>query len=116
MTRHDDAGARPADRWQLVVTGMPGVELPFLQCLRLVGRMSLRDAVAIRAYARTALATVVVAGIDRATGEHLRRAFAEAGVAVAMQPSTLPPPMVCNPLANRRYRWAGFRRIDDGER
>lgn len=99
------------DRYQVELTAFPGDETTFLKTLRIVGRVSLADAVTIHALASVVEGTVLVAGIDRPVADHIARAFVEAGIAVVVRPSSVTTPMICRPQANETYRWNAVRQV-----
>ena len=99
------------DRFQIALDDFPGDEAAFLRTVRLVGKVSLADAVAIRIHARNAKGTVLVAGVDRRVADHIAAAFGAAGIAVTVQPSSVSSPMICRPQANVAYRWKAGRTI-----
>lgn len=92
------------DRYQVQVQGVPDHEVPFIKAMRLVGEVSLADAVRIHAHARNSGGTVLVAGIERDVADHIAAVFAAAGIDVRVHPSTVASPMICRPQANVAYR------------
>ena len=51
------------------------------------------------------LPCVLVAGIDRATADHVAGLLRQAGATVSVEESTVRQPMLLCPKANQRYRW-----------
>jgi hypothetical protein len=51
------------------------------------------------------LPCVLVAGIDRATADHVAGLLRQAGATVSVEESTLQQPMLLCPKVNQRYRW-----------
>jgi hypothetical protein len=51
------------------------------------------------------LPCVLVAGIDRATAEHVAGQLREAGATISVEESAVEQPMLLCPKANQRYRW-----------
>jgi hypothetical protein len=92
------------DRYQVQMQGVPNDEIPFVRAMRIIGRVSLTDAIKIHSHARNAGGTVLVAGIDRHVADHIAAAFTAAGIAVSVRPSTVTSPMICRPQANAPYR------------
>lgn len=92
------------DRYQVQVQGVPDNEVPFVKAMRVVGEVSLADAVRIHAHARNSGGTVLVAGIERTVADHIAAVFTAAGIAVSVHPSTVASPMICRPQANVAYR------------
>ena len=99
------------DRHQVELSTFSGDRTVFLKTLRLVGRISLADAVAVHAHACTAERTVLVAGVDRRVADHIAAAFAAAGIPVVVRPSSVASPMICRPQANEAYRWIAVRLV-----
>lgn len=92
------------DRYQVQMQGVPSDEIPFVRAMRIIGEVSLADAVKIHTHARNAGGTVLVAGIERHVADHVAAAFTAAGIAVSVHPSTVASPMICRPQANVAYR------------
>ncbi len=97
------------DRYQVALASLPGEQIAFIKTLRIIGKLSLADATRVHAYANACPRTVLVAGIDRDVADHIARHFAEAGIAVIVQASSLTTPMTCAPEANTAYRWRPWR-------
>jgi hypothetical protein len=55
------------------------------------------------------LPCVLVAGIDRATADHVAGLLRQAGATVSVEESTVQQPMLLCPRANQRYRWDDLR-------
>jgi hypothetical protein len=51
------------------------------------------------------LPCVLVAGLDRATADHVAGLLRQAGATVSVEESTVQQPMLLCPKANQRYRW-----------
>lgn len=92
------------DRFQVQVEGMPADEVAFVKAMRVVGDVSLADAVRVFAHARYHDGTVLVAGIQRAIADHVVEIFRAAGIADGIHPSTVASPMICRPQASVAYR------------
>ena len=99
------------ERFQVELLSCPRDEIKFVKALRIIGRISLADAVAIHAEAREAGGMILVAGIERAVAEHIAESFDAADIQTVVQPSSVATPMVCRPQANTAYRWTGWRSI-----
>jgi hypothetical protein len=99
------------DRFQVQVQGVPDDEIPFVKAMRIIGQVSLADAVGIHRHACNAGGTILVAGIERDVADHIASVFTAAGVAVSVHPSSVATPMICRPQANVVYRANAARMI-----
>ena len=99
------------DRYQVGLAAFPGDETTFLKTLRIVGKISLADAVKVHAHASVVERTVLVAGIHRRVADHIAAAFADAGIPVVVESSSITTPMICRPEADEAYRWNAVRQV-----
>ena len=97
------------ERFQVEVRTFPADEVRFIAALRMIGKVTLADAVAIHRFACNAQHTVLVAGIDRDVAAHIVDTFAAAGTEVVVEPCAFSTPMVCRPEANVAYRRSALR-------
>ncbi len=97
------------ERFQVELRTFPADDVRFIAALRIVGKITLADAIAIQRLACNAQHTVLVAGIDRDVAEHIAATFAAAGTEVDVQPCAVATPMVCRPQANVAYRRSALR-------
>ena len=99
------------DRYQVGLVAFPGDETTFLKTLRIVGKISLADAVKIHAYASVVERTLLGAGVDRRVADHIGAAFVDAGIPGVVEPSSIMTPMICRPQADETYRWNAVRQV-----
>ena len=97
------------ERHQVQTTDVPAQQTKFIAALRIVGQVSLADAVRIYEYAREGPGVVLVAGIEKHVADHIAAVFLEAGFQLDVRPSSIATPMICRPQANKSYRWNAAR-------
>ncbi len=95
-------GGRPSDdvatsvrRYQVELIAIPGDETAFVKAMRLVGRLTLPEALDVFDGAQAGRVRVLVAGIGAAAADSAARILLAAGVAVCIERSPLHTPMVC---------------------
>ena len=106
------------DRYQVELTSSPGEDVVFVKALRIVGKISLQDAVKVHALATESPGCVLVSGIERDVADHIADHFMQAGIAVIVTASSLTTPMICAPEANAIHQPRAFRMgfaVDDSK-
>lgn len=101
------------ERYQVELTGFPGNQTAFVRALRTVGKMTLSDANNAYVHASNFKRTVLAAGIEKRTADHIAATFADAHIDVVVKPSSITTPMICRPQANSAYKWSDLRTLID---
>ena len=101
-----------ATLYQVDVDRIPADAIEFAKALRVVGKMSLRDATAIHAYLAGAGGGTVVAGVELTVAEHIARELAAAGAAAVVVETSVRSPSRCSPVVATKYAWDRFRSIE----
>lgn len=81
------------------------------RALRLVGRMSLRQAQDLAIHLARFQNSIVVAGVDSSVAEHVANVLQGSGAEVDVEECSIDTPMLCSPEVNARYQWGAFRTI-----
>ncbi len=79
-----------------------------VQALRLIGNLGLKQADDLARHLDRFRNSVLVAGVDEPTANHIAAALREAGAEVAVEASSVDTPMLCTPMVNARFRWRGW--------
>jgi len=93
------------DRYQVELVAIPADELRFVKTMRMVGRMSLPDALDVFDAVRAGRVAVLVAGLEQGVASQIAGAFAASAIEVRVEPSTLNTPMVCRPILDDAFAW-----------
>lgn len=101
------------ERYQVELKDFPGDQKIFVRVFRIVGRISLSDAVKVYVQASNSTRTVLTAGIEKHVADHIAQSFAEAHIDVVVKDSSISTPMICRPQANATYRWSSTRNVID---
>lgn len=98
--------------YQVDVDRVPVVAVEFVKALRLVGRMSLREASDVHAHLVASGGGTVIAGVERAVAEHVARELGRAGAVATVAESSVRSPASCNPAAAIVFSWRRFRQLE----
>lgn len=96
------------ERYQVDLTALPDNRTAVLKALRLVGKLSLHDAIKILDYVRERGSVTLVAGVDREVADHIQGKLEEAGALAQVDVSSIATPMVCLPQTNVPFEWTRF--------
>jgi hypothetical protein len=95
-------------RYQIRLRELPADRVALVRALRLVGNLSLKQADDLARHLERFRKSVLVAGIEESTANHIAAALREAGAEVAVEPSSVDTPMLCTPMVNARFSWRGW--------
>lgn len=98
--------------YQVEVARVPADGVEIVKALRLVGRMSLREASDVHAYLVEAQGGTVVAGVELTVAEHIARELVTAGAAAVVVESSVRSPSRCNPVVAKKFSWTRLRSIE----
>ncbi len=98
--------------YQVDVERVPPDATEFARALRVIGKMSLREAVEIQAYLVGAGGGTVVAGVELTVAEHIARELVAVGATASVAESSVRSPSRCNPVVAKKFAWARFRSIE----
>ena len=98
--------------YQVDVAGLPAGGAEIVKALRLVGRMSLREASDLHAYLVESPGGTVVAGVELTVAEHIARELVAAGAAAVVAESSVRSPSRCDPAVATKFAWSRLRSIE----
>lgn len=98
--------------YQVDVASVPADGAEIVKALRLVGRMSLREARDVHAYLVESGGGTVVAGVALTVAEHIARELVTVGAAAVVAESSVRSPSRCDPAAAAKLTWTRLRAID----
>jgi hypothetical protein len=92
-------------KYQIRITSAAPNKVKLVKALRLVGKLSLRDAHMLMLYIKDQESCILIAGVEREIAEHVVGILGDCCLRVSIEPSSLEAPMILHPAAGIRYRW-----------
>lgn len=98
--------------YQVDVARVPADGAEIIKALRLVGRMSLREASDVHVHLVRSRGGTVVAGVELTVAEHIARELAAAGADAVVAESSVRSPSRCDPAVVEKLTWTRLRSIE----
>jgi ribosomal protein L7/L12 len=98
-------------KYQVCVRALSEDRAAFVRALRTVGGISLKRALELSVYLDRFRNTTLVAGVEKATAEHVAETLIASGAAVGILESSVNTPMMCCPEAEYRFKWGRLRSL-----
>ena len=96
------------NKYQIRLRELPPDRIAFLRSLRLVGNLGLRQADDLARHLDRFRHSVLVAGVEQGTADHIAASLIDAGAKVEVETSSVDSPMLCTPTVNDKFRWGGW--------